>query len=110
MRNTLKCNLTGRERITNNSYLKKRLAALGWPAASHGADYFRKHYASEKEVARLRQIIIEGGTTGQPMKGLQDAATIYKKSPAWLLKVALMNGKGKLFREQAARQGYIDQA
>tara|TARA_R110002050_G_scaffold66381_1_gene143373 strand:- start:164 stop:568 length:405 start_codon:yes stop_codon:yes gene_type:complete len=85
-RNTIKCNLTNSERITNNSYLKKRLDSLGVDE-----EYFRAHYATKKAVTELRASIETGGLVGWAHK--------LGKSEDWLLRCALMNGKNKLFSE-----------
>ena len=98
-RNTLRCQLTGKERITNNSYLGKRLKALGLdPDNPDSLKYFRQHYANEKEVARLRQLILN--------KGLGEAMAVYNKTGTWLLRTALMNGKAKLFSAAMDSAGY----
>ena len=89
-RNVLKCNLSGSERITNNSYLKKQLTRLGVTE-----EYFRYHYAAQKCVSALREDIAEGRLAqcavqlGDPEKEPSNAE--------WLLRVATMNGKNKLF-------------
>ena len=85
-RNTIKCNLTNSERITNNSYLKKRLDALGVDE-----EYFRHHYASKKAVTELRESIEKGD--------IQLWVQSLGKSEDWILRCALMNGKSKLFSE-----------
>lgn len=85
-RNMIKCTLTGSERITNNSYLKKRLDALGVDEA-----YFRTHYASKPAVASLRESIERGE--------LVQTAQRLGKSEGWCVRCALMNGKNKLFKE-----------
>jgi len=85
-RNMLKCTLTGSERITNNSYLKKRLDALGVDEK-----FFRKHYASKEAVGWLRGDIARGE--------LAQTAQKLGKPEDWLVQVALMNGKSKLFRK-----------
>ena len=98
-RNTLICQLTGKERITNNSYLGRRLEAIGLdPDNAESLKYFRQHYANEKEVAKLRQLILD--------KGLGKAMAVYDKSGTWLLRVSLMNGKAKLFTASMEVQGY----
>jgi hypothetical protein len=98
-RNTLKCQLTGKERITNYSYLGKRLLAIGLDADNvDSLKYFRQHYANEKEVARLRLMILS--------EGLGEAMAVYGRSGTWLLRVALMNGKAKLFTAGLADAGY----
>ena len=85
-RNTIKCNLTNSERITNNSYLKKRLDSLGVDE-----EYFRAHYATKKAVTELRASI-EKGDLALWVQSLG-------KSEDWILRCALMNGKSKLFSE-----------
>ena len=85
-RNTIKCNLTNSERITNNSYLKKRLDSLGVDE-----EYFRAHYATKKAVTELRESI-EKGDLALWVQSLG-------KSEDWVLRCALMNGKNKLFSE-----------
>ena len=89
-RNTLKCNLSGSERITNNSYLKKQLDRLGITE-----ECFRYHYATTSSVSLLREDIAQGKLAqrafelGQPEKE--------PSNTAWLVRVAVMNGKSKLF-------------
>ena len=85
-RNTIKCNLTNSERITNNSYLKKRLDSLGVDE-----EYFRAHYATKRAVTELRESI-ERGDLALWVRSLG-------KSEDWVMRVALMNGKNKLFSQ-----------
>jgi len=85
-RNTIKCTLTNSERITNNSYLKKRLDVL-----DVDEEYFRKHYATKKAVTELRESIERGA--------LSERAQSLGKSESWVMRVALMNGKNKLFSQ-----------
>ena len=84
-RNMLRCTLTDSERITNNSYLKKRLDALGVDEK-----FFRAHYAGKKAVGSLREDIARGE--------LAQTARRLGKPEDWLVQVAIMNGKSKLFR------------
>ena len=82
----LKCTLTGSERITNNSYLKKRLDALGVDE-----EFFRTHCAGKAAVGSLREDIARGELT--------QTAQRLGKPEDWLVQVAMMNGKSKLFRK-----------
>ena len=105
MRNTIRCNLTGKERITNKSYLRKRLEALGLdPEDPKGEEEFRLHYASETEVAALRRVILSEGIQAANKTWSATDGGPYYGSEAWLLRVALMNGKNKLFKEGLAKQ------
>jgi len=101
MRNTLRCQLTGKERITNLAYLGRRLEALKLDKDDpKSLEYFRHHYASEKEVAKVRRVILESGLEeakrqwGGPWKYEGNV----QHHNAWLLRVAIMNGKNKLFK------------
>jgi hypothetical protein len=110
MRNTIRCNLTGKERITNKSYLRKRLLALGLsPEDPESEEHFRNHYAAESEVAELRRVILSAGL--QAARGswgvTKTAGGPVNRSEAWLLRVALMNGKNKLFKEELAKQELV---
>jgi len=94
-RNTLICKLTGKERITNNSYLGRRLEAIGLDKSDpKSLEYFRHHYAIETEVAKLRQVILTEGF--EEARQRWPVSSRYKEF--WLLRVALMNGKNKLFK------------
>jgi hypothetical protein len=52
-RNCLICKLTGKKRITNNSYLRKRLKAL-----EISEEEFRKYYLSEESRERIKAVIL----------------------------------------------------
>ena len=52
MRNTIKCVITGKERITNKSYLKKRCDAVGV-----SEEEFRKYYVTRQTATDLRRRI-----------------------------------------------------
>jgi hypothetical protein len=52
-RNCLVCRLTGRKRITNNSYLRKRLEALDITE-----EEFRKYYLSEPSREKIKAVIL----------------------------------------------------
>lgn len=86
----MKCNLSGSERITNNSYLKRQLVRLGI-----SEECFRYHYATEKTVSVLREDIASGKLAqrafelGEPERE--------PSNTAWLIRVGVMNGKSKLF-------------
>ena len=88
-RNTLKCVLTGAERITNNSYLNKRLDKLGVTE-----EQFRKHYISKICAQNLADNLRETGLekTAQSLLGAQGHAY----SADDVIKMLTYNGKNKL--------------
>ena len=96
-RNMLKCILTGSERITNKSYLKKRLDRLGITE-----EEFRKHYiskvcaqnlASAVESDGLRRVSLSMSAAQGPSYTVEDVH-----------KMLLYNGKNKLVLAQALKQ------
>jgi len=93
-RNTIKCNLTNKERITNNVYLTKCLKRTGLTE-----EEFRNIYASEVAVAQLRAEILE--------HGLSECARRYNRELTEIYNIALYNGKNKLFKE-AYTQKFFD--
>jgi hypothetical protein len=78
----LKCVLTGTERITNKSYLKKRLDALNIPE-----DEFRKYYISKVAVQNLALSVRNDG--------LRDTAIALGHSQTDVLKLLTYNGKNR---------------
>ena len=56
MRNTIKCVITGKERITNKSYLKKRCDAVGVTE-----EQFRQYYVTRPELTKLKKRVLEVG-------------------------------------------------
>ena len=99
-RNVLKCNLTDSVRITNNSYLKKQLDRLGVTE-----EYFRYHYATRISIQLLREEITNGNLAqcalrvGEPEKEPSNVE--------WLLRVAIMNGKNKIFTDMLTERGIM---
>ena len=66
MRNTIKCVISGKERITNRSYLKKRCDAVGV-----SEEEFRKYYVTRPTLTVLnKQAKVEDlGSIATQLKG-----------------------------------------
>ena len=94
-RNTLKCTLTGVERITNNSYLKKRLNKLGIEE-----EEFRKYYISKVCIQNLAIVVGESGLA-KAAQSLSGTEVAYSAEDVH--KMLLYNGKNRLVLAQALK-------
>ena len=83
-RNTIKCIVTGAERITNNSYLGKKAEKAGV-----SVDCIREHYVSKPAVQEIKAKLAESGQT------LQTVSEKLQMSAAKLENILILNGKVK---------------
>jgi|3_EtaG_2_1085321.scaffolds.fasta_scaffold22514_5 hypothetical protein len=91
-RNMLKCVLTGAERITNNSYLKKRLDSLGITE-----DKFRKYYISRVAVGNLADAVRADGV--DRVATSITSSEEYTYSPNDVVRMLTYNGKNRILLE-----------
>ena len=89
MRNTIKCIVTGAERITNNSYLGRKADKAGV-----SVECIREHYVSKPAIAEIKAQLAKDGEEGQS----KYVAGKLKMSVAKLSNILILNGKVKLER------------
>ena len=87
-RNTIKCNLTGEERITNNSYLAKKASRIGVTV-----DRFRELYISKAAAGNLA---VNVGENGLAETASQLSASGKQVTPEMIYDYLSVNGKNKL--------------
>jgi hypothetical protein len=84
MRNTIKCIVTGAQRITNNSYLGKKADKAGV-----SVDCLREHYVSKPALAEIKAELAKSDETSSTV------AERLKMSVAKLNNILILNGKVK---------------
>ena len=82
MRNTIKCIVTGAERITNNSYLGKKAEKVGV-----SVETFREHYVSKAALGNMKADIAASSHV--------TVAKNLEMSAAKLKNILILNGKVK---------------
>ena len=85
MRNTIKCIVTGAERITNNSYLGKKAEKVGV-----SVEAFREHYVSKAALGNMKADI--------DASSVDEVALKLEMSAAKLKNILILNGKVKADR------------
>ena len=98
-RNTIKCIVTGAERITNNSYLGKKAEKAGV-----SVDCIREHYVSKPAVQEIKAKLAESG------QSLQTVSEKLKMSAAKLENILILNGKVKPERLKELKVEPVDTA
>jgi len=98
-RNTIKCIVTGAERITNNSYLGKKAEKAGV-----SVDCIREHYVSKPAVQEIKAKLAESGQT------LQTVSEKLQMSAAKLENILILNGKVKPERMKELKVEPVDPA
>ena len=82
MKNTLKCNLTGTERVTNVPYLAKKADRLGITV-----EEYKANYVSKAALGNLKTDVAE--------KGIETVAKQFQTSEKQISQYINYNGKNK---------------
>lgn len=100
-RNTIKCIVTGAERITNNSYLGKKAERAGV-----SVECLREHYVSKPAIAEIKTQLAKDGEAGEA----DYVANKLKMSVAKLNNILILNGKVKSDRLKDLKVEPVDTA